>query len=223
MSKTLPTVDEIFALTPHHDICLPFRQNDRLFDTLHDISLLMSAIGIASGAVVNGGLIDTAGKTIALISDHLQKKVSISVGDTFQLAMQEKRPDEILLTISQVTPPPYPTVMSTHGFDSIMHRTLLLPIAAFFDQHLRFLQSRSTDSYQWPEPFNFYRVVRNGIAHRGLVDFRTSSAQPVSWRGISFSHTDHQSRLISAKFFVADAILLMLDACCVLDELEAPR
>jgi hypothetical protein len=223
MSEVPPSLDEIFALTSNHDCTIQIREDHRLFDTLHDITLMVSAIGIACGAVMHKGLIDTSGKTFSLTSDHFQKSVFLFMNDIFQLAMEDKRPDRISMAISRIFPPPAPVLMSSHGFDSVMDRPLVLPIAAFFDRHLPFVRSISNDSYRWPEPFNFFRVVRNGIAHGGVVDFRNAGAAPVSWRGITFSAADHGSKLISSKFFLADMLLLLLDADRTLETLGAPH
>jgi hypothetical protein len=63
----------------------------------------------------------------------------------------------------------------------------------------------------WPDDWNFARVVRNSVAHKNAVFFRNPCADPVSWRGLTYSPADNGRRVLNGDLWAADLIYLMMD------------
>lgn len=81
----------------------------------------------------------------------------------------------------------------------------------------------STNVQQWPPISNFARVVRNAIVHGGTINIESQNAAAVSWKSISFDHSDFGRPVIGAgTLSLGDLIVLMLDLDMELDALGAP-
>ena len=64
---------------------------------------------------------------------------------------------------------------------------------------------------RWPMEWNFARVVRNSVAHSGCIYFRSPSASPVSWRGLTYSPSDNGRNVLFDDLWCGDLIYLMMD------------
>lgn len=67
-----------------------------------------------------------------------------------------------------------------------------------------------SNTSSWPERWNFARVVRNALTHRGIVEIRNPAASPVVWRGISVAPSDNGKQILSRNNLIDVADLLVL-------------
>ncbi len=69
----------------------------------------------------------------------------------------------------------------------------------------------STNSKQWPSILNFGRVIRNGCAHNGLINFNSEKALSVKWKKLSYSYSDNGKNILFNDMGIADFIVLMIE------------
>ena len=70
-----------------------------------------------------------------------------------------------------------------------------------------------SDTTRWPDCWNFGRVVRNALAHDGLIEMRNAQSAPVAWRGVTIGPCNNGKVLFSRSEFldVADLVALVED------------
>lgn len=69
----------------------------------------------------------------------------------------------------------------------------------------------NADTQSWPIECNFGRVVRNAFAHGGKIHFTNISAQPVSWKTLTYSPADNGRDIVFQDLTPVELILLMED------------
>jgi hypothetical protein len=70
----------------------------------------------------------------------------------------------------------------------------------------------------WPDIWKFGRVVRNSIAHKGVVTITNARSNPVAWRGIQISANSNGQSIFTPQTLigVGDVIPLMEEMDAVL-------
>lgn len=63
----------------------------------------------------------------------------------------------------------------------------------------------------WPSVWNFARVVRNAMSHRGELHFRSSTAPAVSWKGLSYSPKDNGRNILHQDIWPGDLFDLLFE------------
>jgi hypothetical protein len=105
---------------------------------------------------------------------------------------------------------------------SVLLRTITPTFVEFFEEHVDWLlRNVNADRSKWSPLWNFARVVRNAITHRGL-SWENANAPPVSWRGLTYSRADKGIDVVGRDFLYGDFLLLMLDLSDELDQLGCP-
>lgn len=61
----------------------------------------------------------------------------------------------------------------------------------------------------WSEVWKFGRAIRNALAHNGAINIDDTSAPPVMWRGLSYSHRDNGKAVLYCDITAVELILLM--------------
>ncbi len=95
--------------------------------------------------------------------------------------------------------------------------------AAFFDYVVRWArQAYSSNDQNWPPVINFARVIRNALAHRGIIGLSKQQTS-VSWAGLTISHADDGQGIMGENYLRSgDLVRLMYDVENELRSLEAP-
>lgn len=62
---------------------------------------------------------------------------------------------------------------------------------------------------KWPSVWNFGRVVRNAIVHKGRISFENPRAAPVSWKTLTYSPADNGKEVMYQDLTPVEIILLM--------------
>ncbi|ALU91518.1 hypothetical protein Hrubri_4373 [Herbaspirillum rubrisubalbicans M1] len=67
----------------------------------------------------------------------------------------------------------------------------------------------------WPDVWNFGRVVRNAMSHRGEITFTSPNADPVSWKGLTYSPSDNGRRILHTDIWPGDLfdLIIEMDSC----------
>lgn len=85
-------------------------------------------------------------------------------------------------------------------------------VVSYFERYRADVVVRfGNDTKDWPEDWNFARVVRNSVAHGGTIDIRNANAPPTTWRGLSYGPAENGRRVIHNDLWPADLILLLRD------------
>jgi hypothetical protein len=108
---------------------------------------------------------------------------------------------------------PEPDAPSIHGVQSVSARLTCAIFSVFAEGVCDWVKrNHDGDTKNWSPNINFGRVVRNAIVHRGKINFTNPNADPVSWRGLTFSPADNGTVVINAGLLSGgDLILLMLE------------
>jgi len=67
------------------------------------------------------------------------------------------------------------------------------------------------DPKGWPDVWNFGRIVRNSMSHRGEITFLSSGASPVSWKGLTYSPSDIGRRILHTDIWPGDLFDLIIE------------
>ncbi|WP_156950572.1 hypothetical protein, partial [Hyphomonas oceanitis] len=76
----------------------------------------------------------------------------------------------------------------------------------FYERHQQSIIDKfgKDPNLSWPNVWNFARVVRNAMSHRGELHFRSSSAPTVSWKGLSYSFSDNGRNILHQDIWPGD-------------------
>ena len=66
------------------------------------------------------------------------------------------------------------------------------------------------DKQQWPQIWNFGRIMRNACSHNSKIYFENNRAVPVSWKGLTYSPSDN-GHPIFEDIGPADLIFLIIE------------
>jgi hypothetical protein len=85
-------------------------------------------------------------------------------------------------------------------------------IVNYFErEHLQIVTKYHQNRIHWPADWNFAWAVRNSAAHNNEVYFRTPSAAPVTWRGLTYAPADNGRKVLYVDLWPADLIYLLMD------------
>lgn len=91
----------------------------------------------------------------------------------------------------------------------------LLAGAAFLQYYERcvelWIQREGQDPALWTGPWAFARVIRNAVAHGGLLDIRNPRAPTVAWRSLQYTPADTGRLALCSDIGTVELVLLMED------------
>lgn len=61
----------------------------------------------------------------------------------------------------------------------------------------------------WPPVWDFARVVRNAFSHGGVIEIRNPNSTTVSWKGLSYNHSNNGENIMYTDITPVEVILLM--------------
>ncbi|MCJ7613601.1 hypothetical protein MUO71_02385 [Candidatus Bathyarchaeota archaeon] len=86
----------------------------------------------------------------------------------------------------------------------------------YYESNKSAVESKYNKDFQnWPDIWNFGRIVRNAFAHGGRINFTNENALPVNWLSLSYSPSDNGLQIIENDISSVEMILLMeeMDKC----------
>lgn len=113
--------------------------------------------------------------------------------------------------------------VSTPAFQEIITNAISPIFVSYYENQKPWLEANvSNDTYQWPQEWNFARIVRNAASHSGTLDWRNPKAKSISWHHITYSAADKGRRIVGGDLILGDLLLLMLEMDRALDRLGCP-
>jgi len=86
---------------------------------------------------------------------------------------------------------------------------LLQSQLAFIHYYEKVKANLGDDTQNWPDIWNFGRVVRNSFAHGGKINFTNPRALSVSWKTLTYSPTDNGREIMPKDLTPVELIYLM--------------
>ena len=198
---------------------------DRLFDPMFRILLFVDAISIATQSVSLGRVTMKRGDWAGCKAKQFDVEVLLPVLRPTLSAIKGTAATGIEIGFFSPTDR---LNWTTIDGDSRFIADIIKPTyIAFFEAHRPWLESKfGADSYVWPSPMNFARLMRDALAHhRGRIHFDHLDDKPVRWRHLSYSPSDEGLLVFgddTADFDIADIIILLFEMAFELDNLGCP-
>lgn len=93
----------------------------------------------------------------------------------------------------------------------------------FYENYSPFIKRRfGGGAYSWSMIWNFGRVIRNAISHRGAVSFENTNAATVRWEHITYSPLHNGKLIFGYELFMGDMLILMFEMNDELDRQGCP-
>jgi hypothetical protein len=203
---------------------LGFRENeDRLHQPVFDLTVLIQCIFSHHLAVFGGGRMLDPDANISLPTRHLPQVIGVPSTGALTIAL---RNDPCPIVYMSITPDPERTLKFNSSNDAMtrVYTNTIIPIfLAFYERYRPWIVAKfNRDTTTWPDIFQFARVVRNAVGHRARIDWNNANLGLVSWKGLTYSHTDNQREIFETDLSVGDLLVLMVEMSDRLDGLECP-
>lgn len=119
-----------------------------------------------------------------------------------QLEFEEKLIDPV---------PPYQT-LPLSIFEKPSFSFLISMFINFYETYKLNIEKKfSEDTTNWPDVWNFGRVVRNSLSHGSRINFLNPNASPVSWQSLTYMPKDNGKLIFHTDLWPGDIIYLMFD------------
>lgn len=107
-------------------------------------------------------------------------------------------------------PPHHPLWLT--GVQGVLGSMISNAFVQYFEENRGAVESKYGGSVQgWPAVWNFGRVVRNALAHKGIINIQNSNASAVAWRTLSYGPAQNGRSLLFQDLTAVEIILLMED------------
>lgn len=192
----------------------------RFFDSLVAFTASASSLGIALAAQKNGNspgfspneyVALTGNPTVAGVEFHFfpHKILSALVGNGW--------PTTLVLDEHPINPQPVVHSLNLTGLQGVHGAMIANAFVKYFEETRTFTEAKySTNCQQWPSVWNFGRVIRNALGHKGTIKFDNPNAQPVTWKSLSYSPSDNGKAILYHDVTAVELILLMEDMDAVI-------
>ncbi len=111
--------------------------------------------------------------------------------------------------INQV--PPY-QALPLNVYEKPSFAFLLSMFVNFYERYKPSIENKFTQNrLNWPDEWNFGRVVRNTLSHGGRINFDNPNALPVYWELLTYMPKDNGRQIIHTDLWPGDIIYLMSD------------
>jgi hypothetical protein len=204
-----------------------FNSAQRFFEPSLTLAMLISAVATSSLVVQNGAVLLNIGDNASFDSVQFPVKVKLPLVGPIQLALQGLRPHTTVIGIDRD-----PAWQAGDGkphenlADACIRAAGLVLVEFYESWHPWITDNITSNVYAWPEPWNFARVVRNAIVHnRGKLhwDDPNPTKLPISWYGLTYSHSTNKRLIIGPDLNVADLVILLLEMNEALNRVECPQ
>lgn len=181
-----------------------------LLSLVTDIVIVLDAVFIAFHVVENLPNNANPGDYVTVELTSVYKSIRLPVAQPFVVAVAEKRPSFIDLTIEDVSNPPAYSSW-TGGLQSVSMHAITPAFVAFYES----MKHRISDKYgrtrNWPPGLLFFKTVRNAISHGGQVRINDANEAASAWRGVRYDQNDNGRPIIGTELRLGDLLVLMLD------------
>lgn len=187
----------------------------RFFDSLVAFAASASSLGIALAAQKNGNSTGfspnefvalTGNPAVAGIEFHFFPHNILST------LVSNGWPTTLVLDEHPINPSPAFHTLNLTGLQGVHGAMIANAFVKYFEETRSLAEAKySTNTQQWPAVWNFGRVMRNALGHKGTIKFDNPKAQPVVWRSLSYSASDNGKAVLYQDVTAVELILLMED------------
>jgi len=123
-------------------------------------------------------------------------------------AMVKNRwPDEVSFEVEAMPPVLAGSAINLGVLENFMFGLGQSLITNFFEEQRDRLESHYGRVPNWPNVWNFARVVRNAMSHGGCITIRDQSR--VAWKGLSYSSADNGRKIVNVDIWPGDLFILV--------------
>ena len=203
----MPSFPTVYRLTPTH----------LLFEDVNVLLIAVASLATAASVHVDGYANFNSGEYLTIEGRHLDIRVRLPVHGPVEVAIANKKPDSIEITVVAGRDVERAYAVNTGGFASYVDNLFLPFLVTFFQRHRSQVEEKYTkDRLAWPASWQMGWAVRNAVSHGGVA-FERAGQKPVVWRGLAFSPADEPAKSLIKILNGADLLLLLFDMehCCV--------
>lgn len=185
----------------------------RFFDSLVAFTASVSSLGLAIDAQACG-----VAKSYSS-SDYLTLEGSSKASGVefrfFPIALmttlvQNGWPSSLAFEELAINSAPPPKAITLTGLQGVHGAMISSAFVKYFEEYRSLVEARCTkDVKNWPSVWNFGRVIRNALAHKGQIKFDNQNASPVIWRKLKYSPSDNGKQVLYQDMTSVELILLM--------------
>jgi hypothetical protein len=180
---------------------------------------------VLAGSLIKGGSTHTEQKPVMRINARLLGHAyAVPLRGPLEHALNNTAPTLIEIGITPLadqSPPMQGIVAQTTRLAPILTHVISPIFLSFFERYNMWLTT-NLDAVNWPMTLKFARVVRNAVAHHGTIKIKDPSTPPVTWHGLSYSHTDNEKKIVGFDLEIGEFLGLMFEVKEELDGLAVP-
>lgn len=200
-----------------------WKQRHRMFPQIYTLNIAIACVAAAMCRVALPDEPHGELKSASLRCRQFDREVHFPIVNVMETIIADATTFGIDIAITANTKPIGVPSVKTRSLNPILAHIIAPLFTDFFENHRPWLDTQlSENPYEWPEVWNFSRVVRNAASHGGRINWRNQKSPAVTWRHLSYSAADRNKTVICGDLDVADLILLMLDMNDELDKLGCP-
>jgi hypothetical protein len=194
----------------------------RLHDHLYNFLVSLSSLCIAFQILKHGrNYPDFAPGTNATIdSFQFDMRVKVPNFEPLLVALDDRHPDAIEIEFLRGRESPL-RVGDPVPFQRILLNLMAPIFVQFFEDYKHWIDATFGNTDNWPEIFNFARLVRNAFSHGNRLTIWNESAKPARWHNLTYDHS-HHNRPIGLDLTIGDILILMFEMNDELDIRRAP-
>jgi hypothetical protein len=192
----------------------------RLFGRMHNLSVSVSALGIAFYHITKRLPELKHGDAADFRSQQFPVGVWLPTYDPMWLVTNNKTSEFTEVTFSHAAEAPQ-NIENPPSFLHVLTNMISPIFVEFFEAYRPWLNSKFKKVDQWPAIFNFGRVIRNAASHGGALDIRDLKTD-VSWYNLRYTAADDKRAVIGPDLAFADLIILIFEISNELDKANAP-
>lgn len=192
----------------------------RFFDSLVAFTASVSSLGIALDAQKNGSSTGfSPNEYITLTGNPAVAGIEFRFfpHNNLSTLVSNGWPSTLMLEEHPINPQPVVHPLNLTGLQGVHGAMIANAFVKYFEETQSLADEKySTNKQQWPSTWNFGRVVRNALVHKGTIRLDKPNAQPVAWRSLSYSPSDNGRVVLYHDVTAVELILLMEDMDAVL-------
>ena len=98
------------------------------------------------------------------------------------------------------------------GLNRVHERMIEGAFQSYFEKVRPQVEQRfGTTTTQWPDVWNFGRIIRNAMSHGGQINFRNPRAASVNWQNLTYSPADNGKQIMYIDLTPVEVLRLLED------------
>lgn len=196
------------------------RSQHRFFDSLVAFTASVSSLGTAFHAQSSGNASGySVTDYIALVGNPKVSGVEFHFfpHNTLSTLIGNGWPSTLTLDEHPINqaPPQHPLKLT--GLQGVHGAMIASAFVQYFEANRALAETKySKDTQRWPSVWNFGRIMRNALAHKGVIKIDNQNAPAVAWRSLSYAHSNNGKQVLYQDVTAVELVLLMEDMDAVL-------